>query len=195
MRAVLATGNPHKVAELQPLLGDDLVVEAAPAGFDVEETGTTLLQNALLKARALRDRVPADALVVADDTGLAVHALGGAPGVYSARYAGPDATYADNCAKLVHALEGRDDRRAVFMCVLVALDGRGGMAVGCGVTPGHIAESGRGGGGFGYDPLFVPDGWDRSFAEMTADEKNAVSHRARAVRRLREALRSGRVIA
>lgn len=188
MKAVLATGNRHKVAELQPLLGDQVVVEAAPDGFDVEETGTTLLQNALIKAFALRDRVPADALVVADDTGLAVHALGGAPGVYSARFAGPDATYADNCDLLLERLAGVADRRAVFMCVLVALDGHGGMAVGCGVTPGAITDAPRGAEGFGYDPVFVPEGSARSFAEMSADEKNAVSHRARAVRRLRDAL-------
>lgn len=187
MRVVLATGNPHKAEELRPLLGG-ATVETAPDGFDVEETGTTLLQNALIKARALRDEVPADAVVVADDTGLAVHALDGRPGVYSARYAGENATYADNCAKLLDELAGVDDRRAAFVCVLVALHSSGDMGVGCGVLPGTITTAPRGDGGFGYDPVFVPEGLDVSMAEMTADEKNAVSHRGRAARRLAEVL-------
>lgn len=187
MRVVLATGNPHKAEELRPLLAG-AVVETAPDGFEVDETGTTLLQNALLKARALRDRVDPDAVVVADDTGLAVHALGGAPGVYSARYAGEDATFADNCDKLLREMEGVADRRAAFVCVLVALHASGDMGVGCGVLPGTITTEPRGAGGFGYDPLFVPEGLGVSMAEMTPEEKNAISHRGRAARRLAEVL-------
>lgn len=187
MRVVLATGNRDKVRELGPLLGG-AAVEAAPAGFDVEETGTTLLQNALLKARALRPEVPGDTLVVADDTGLAVHALDGAPGVHTARFAGPDATYRDNCVHLLERLEGVRDRRAAFVCVLVAIDGDGDIAVGCGVLGGAIPTAERGEGGFGYDPLFVPDGHERAFAEMSAEEKNAISHRGRAARALLGAL-------
>ena len=122
--------------------------------------------------------------MVADDSGLVVHALGGRPGVFSARYAGPDATYADNCRRLLDELEGVDDRSAAFVCVLVGLDARGGMAIASGIAPGTIAPAMRGGEGFGYDPLFVPVGGDRSMAEMSRDEKAAISHRGRAARRL-----------
>jgi XTP/dITP diphosphohydrolase len=180
---VLATGNPDKVRELQPLLAGALV-EAAPPGFTADETGDTLLQNALIKARELRPRVPDDVLVVADDSGLAVHALGGRPGVHSARYAGPDATHADNCDLLLEEMNGVDDRRAAFTCVLVALGADGGMAVGCGVLPGVITRERRGDGGFGYDPLFVPEGTGLAMAEMDPAHKNAISHRGRAARRL-----------
>ena len=183
MRIVLATGNRDKVAELQPLFpGVD--VAAAPDGFDVEETGVTLLQNAWIKAAALRGEIAEDALVVADDSGLVVHALGGRPGVFSARYAGPDATYADNCRRLLDEMEGMDDRTAAFVCVLVGLDAEGGMLVSCGTCSGTIAPAMRGAEGFGYDPVFLPEGADRSMAEMTRDEKAAISHRGRAARRL-----------
>jgi len=183
VRIVLATGNAHKARELEPLL-PGARVETAPPGFDPDETGTTLLQNALIKAHALRPEAPPDALVVADDTGLAVHALGGRPGVYSARYAGPGATFADNCRLLLQEMDGRADRRAAFVCVLVAVAAEGDLAMGCGVLAGRITEAPRGDGGFGYDPVFVPDGDGRSLAEMSTDEKNAISHRGRAARRL-----------
>lgn len=187
MRIVLATGNPHKAGELEMLL-EGATVQTAPAGFDPEETGTTLLQNALIKAWALRPDVPDDQLVVADDSGLAVHALDGRPGVYSARYAGPDATFADNNAMLLRELDGVTDRRAAFVCVLVALDAGGGMRVGCGVCPGLIAAAPRGDGGFGYDPVFIPEGMDRSMAQLTPQHKHAISHRGRAARMLTLAL-------
>lgn len=183
MRVVLATGNQDKVAELQELL-EGVDVSAAPAGFDVEETGVTLLQNAWLKAAALRDEIAEDALVVADDSGLAVHALGGRPGVFSARYAGPEATYADNCRRLLEEMEGVEDRAAAFVCVLVGLTPAGGMLVASGVCAGRIAPAMRGTEGFGYDPVFLPEGGERSMAEMTRAEKAAISHRGRAARRL-----------
>ena len=183
MRVVLATGNPHKVAELQPLLAG-LDVSGAPEGFNPDETGTTLLQNAWIKAAALRDQVADDALVLADDSGLVVHALGGRPGVFSARYAGPEATYADNCRRLLDELEGVDDRAAAFVCVLVGLGTDGRMLVSCGTCSGWIAPAMRGVGGFGYDPLFLPEGQDRSMAQMSQDEKAAISHRGRATRRM-----------
>lgn len=182
-RIVLATGNLHKVAELEPLL-EGARVSAAPAGFDPEETGVTLLQNAWIKAAALRDEVDDDALVLADDSGLVVHALGGRPGVFSARYAGPDATFADNCRRLLEELEGVDDRSAAFVCVLVALGAEGEMLVSSGSCPGRIAPAMRGAGGFGYDPLFLPEGDERSMAQMTQSEKAAISHRGRATRRM-----------
>jgi XTP/dITP diphosphohydrolase len=183
VRVVLATGNQDKVAELRPLLAPR-EIGTAPEGFDPEETGVTLLQNAWIKAAALRERVEDDALVMADDSGLVVHALGGRPGVFSSRYAGPDATYADNCRRLLEELEGVEDRRAAFVCVLVGLDAEGGMLVACGICPGAIAPAMRGAGGFGYDPVFVPEGGERSMAEMTREEKAAISHRGRAARRM-----------
>ncbi len=171
------------MAELEPLLAG-AEVRAAPEGFDPEETGVTLFQNALIKAAALRDQVDPGDLVMADDSGLVVHALGGRPGVFSSRYAGPDATYADNCRRLLEELEGVEDRSANFVCVLVALAGDGDMLVASGSCPGTIAPAMRGADGFGYDPLFLPEGDDRSMAEMSRDEKAAISHRGRATRRM-----------
>ncbi len=189
-RIVLATGNLHKVAELEPLLAGARV-SAAPEGFDPEETGVTLLQNAWIKAAALRDDVDDDALVLADDSGLVVHALGGRPGVFSSRYAGPEATFADNCRRLLEELEGVEDRSAAFVCVLVALSADGRMLVSSGSCTGTIAPAMRGLGGFGYDPLFLPEGEDRSMAQMSQDEKAAISHRGRATRRMASLLGLG----
>ena len=187
MKAVLATGNLHKAQELEPLL-DGLELERAPDGFDPEETGTTLLQNAFIKAWALRDMIPDTPWVIADDTGLSVSALGGRPGVYSARYSGPDATYESNKRLLLTELDGVDDRRAAFVCVLVALSSGGEQRIGCGVLPGRIATEPSGDHGFGYDPVFIIDGVGRTMAEMTPDEKNAMSHRGRAARMLNRAM-------
>ena len=156
---------------------------------DVEETGTTLEENARIKAVALEDAMGLPS--IADDTGLEVDALGGAPGVYSARYAGEDASYADNVAKLLRALDGVDaDRRtARFATVAIARQPNGREIVARGEVEGAIATSARGTAGFGYDPVFVPaEGDGRSFAEMTAAEKHAVSHRGRAFRSLARAM-------
>ncbi len=181
MKIVLATGNTDKVRELQTLFGD-VEVDIAPDGFDPDETGTSLFQNARIKAQALRADVPDDAIVMADDSGLFVHALGGRPGVYSARYAGPDATYADNCHKLIDELGDRDERTAVFGCCLVALVPGGQMLIASGVLPGEITREASGDDGFGYDPVFRPLGDDRTLAQMSRDEKSAISHRGRAAR-------------
>ncbi len=190
MRVALATGNRDKVTELRPMFpGVDL--EVAPDGFDPEETGTTLFQNALIKAQALRAQVPSDTTVVADDSGLVVHSLGGRPGVFSSRYAGPDATYEDNCRRLLEELEGSEARAAAFVCVLVGLRGADAMLVASGVCAGHIGTAMRGTRGFGYDPVFVPEGQARSMAEMTGEEKAAISHRGRAARRLAGILGTG----
>ena len=152
MRIILATGNRNKVAELSELLAG-AEIEVAPDGFDPDETGDTLYQNALIKAEALRAMPEGrDALVLADDSGLCVHALDGRPGVYSARYAGPGATYADNCSLLLKEMNGADDRRAVFACALVGVAPDGRRFVGLGVCPGEITSEPRGSGGFGYDP-------------------------------------------
>jgi XTP/dITP diphosphohydrolase len=182
-RAMLASGNPDKARELAPLF-PGIELAPAPAGFGPEETGTTLLQNAWIKAAALRPQAPPDAVVIADDTGLVVHALGGRPGVFSSRYAGPDATYADNCRRLLEEMEGRADRRAAFVCVLVGLAPGGETLVAVGTCAGEITASARGEHGFGYDPVFAPEGGARTMAEMTPQEKAAVSHRGRAARRM-----------
>ncbi|HVE47405.1 MAG TPA: RdgB/HAM1 family non-canonical purine NTP pyrophosphatase [Acidimicrobiales bacterium] len=191
MRLVLASANPDKAKEMAAVLaacGFELMPR--PAGVaEVDETGATLEENARLKAQALVAATGEAA--VADDTGLEVHALDGAPGVRSARFAGPDATYADNVAHLLRSLDGvpTDGRRARFRTVTMICfpDGREVSAEGA--VGGHIATGQRGAGGFGYDPVFVPDEGDgRTFAEMAPSEKNAISHRGRALRALAEAL-------
>jgi XTP/dITP diphosphohydrolase len=191
---VLATANPDKAAEISAILGSSGTVELLPRPSevpDVEETGDTLVANARLKARALAEATGRPA--VADDTGLEVDPLGGAPGVWSARFAGEEATYADNVAKLladlVDLVDGGGERRARFKTVaLVAYpDGREIWAEG--TVEGCIATEERGEGGFGYDPVFVPDEGDgRTFAEMAPEEKHGVSHRGRAFRALAVAL-------
>ncbi len=181
VKIVLATGNKDKVRELQVLFGD-VPIDVAPDGFDPEETGTTLFQNARIKAEALRADVPDDVIVMADDSGLFVHALGGRPGVYSSRYAGPNATYADNCNLLIKELGNEDDRGAAFGCCLVALAPGGQMLIANGVLPGEITREASGDDGFGYDPVFRPLGDERTLAQMTRDEKSAISHRGRAAR-------------
>jgi XTP/dITP diphosphohydrolase len=150
---------------------------------DVEETGATLEENARIKARAIAEAT--GLLAVADDTGLAVDALDGAPGVYSARYAGEHASYADNVVKLLDALGTQSNRRARFATAAIARRPDGHEIVRFGTVEGAIASSASGRGGFGYDPVFVPDEGDgRTFAEMTPAEKHAVSHRGRAFRAL-----------
>ncbi len=188
MRLVLATANPDKAAEVMSLLPAGVEVLPRPADVgDVEETAPTLEGNALLKARALAAATGEAA--VADDTGLEVHALGGAPGVRAARYAGEGVTYADNVAKLLAELDGVADRRARFRTVAAVFFPDGREVVAEGAVTGTIAPTPRGTGGFGYDPVFVPDEGDgRTFAEMTAEEKHALSHRGRAFRALAEAL-------
>jgi XTP/dITP diphosphohydrolase len=181
VRVVLATGNKDKVRELEGLLAGT-EVSAAPDGFDPDETGTTLVQNARIKAEALRGDAPADAYVIADDSGLFVHALGGRPGVYSSRYAGPDATYADNCNLLLKELADSPERGAAFGCVLYCIGPDGEVSVASGVLPGEITHDAAGADGFGYDPVFRPLTDDRTLAQMTRDEKAAISHRGRAAR-------------
>ena len=190
MRLVLASANPDKVAEIAAILGGvELLARPASVG-EVEEDGLTLEDNARLKARAVMAATGEAA--VADDTGLEVAALGGAPGVYSARYAGPDATYADNVAALLAALDGRSDRTARFRTVALACFPDGTEVVAEGVVDGEIAPEPRGGNGFGYDPVFAPAGaGGRTFAQMTVEEKNALSHRGRAFRALAAVLTGG----
>jgi XTP/dITP diphosphohydrolase len=189
---VLASANPHKSAEIRSILEAEgvVVLPRPPEVPDVDETGTTLVENARLKAVALRTATGLAS--VSDDTGLEVDALGGAPGVYSARYAGEGATYADNRAKLLAELDrnGSPDRRARFVAVAFISFPDGSELHATGEVAGTIATAPRGTGGFGYDPLFVPDEGDgRTFAEMAPDEKHAFSHRGRAFRALVSDLR------
>jgi XTP/dITP diphosphohydrolase len=181
---VCASANPDKVAEMAAILGDAVELLPRPAGIpDVVEDADTLEGNARLKAVAICEATGMAA--VADDTGLEVTALGGAPGVYAARYAGEDCSYADNRHKLLGELSGVADRSARFRTVVVVRWPDGSELVADGVCPGTISSEERGERGFGYDAVFVPDDSDgRTFAEMTEDEKHAISHRGRAVREL-----------
>jgi XTP/dITP diphosphohydrolase len=190
LRLVLASANPDKVKEIVAVLSAALPVELLPRPDtvpEVVEDADSLVGNARLTARALAAATGTAA--VADDTGLEVDALGGAPGVFSARYAGEQATYADNVAKLLRELAARADaggpRHACFKTVALVAFPDGSEVWAEGVLPGTIAAAGRGTNGFGYDPVFVPDGGDgRTFAEMQPAEKDAISHRGRAFRAL-----------
>lgn len=190
MRLVLATANPHKAEEIADVLGDGFELVPRPAHVpDVEEDGATLVDNARLKAAALCAATGEPA--VADDTGLEVDELDGAPGVHSSRYAGPEATYAQNCQKLLAALAGvpAERRRARFVTVALVRWPDGREVVAEGEMTGVICSEHRGTNGFGYDPVFVPDGGDgRTYAEMSTEEKDKISHRGRAFRALAERL-------
>mgnify|MGYP001050262815 CR=1 FL=1 len=185
VRLVAATANPDKLAEMALVLGDAFDLMPRPVDLDeVVEDGDTLLDNARLKAVAACGA--SGSASVADDTGLEVDALGGAPGVHSARFAGEDATYADNVEKLLAAMDGVAPGRRTARFRTVALVHRpdGSEVFATGTVEGWIVDRARGDGGFGYDPLFVPvEGDGRTFAEM-GDEKHALSHRGRAFRTL-----------
>jgi XTP/dITP diphosphohydrolase len=186
-KIVLASANPKKAAEIVEILGHHLELVPRPAEVpDVVEDDDTFEGNARLKAVALVEATGLAAL--ADDSGLEVDALGGAPGVWSARYAGEHATDHDNVDKLLAALADRPDpadRTARFRAAVVLRHPDGAEVVASGHVEGHIAAAPRGPGGFGYDPVFVPaDGDGRTFGEMTQDDKHAISHRGRALRSL-----------
>jgi XTP/dITP diphosphohydrolase len=191
-RFVVATFNRHKAAELNALLALPavtlLTLSDWPGAASPEEHGATLIENARIKARAAVETTGLPA--IADDTGLEVDALGGAPGVHAARYAGPEASYAENVARLLRTLSGvpakRRTARFRTVCVAAWPDGREVSAEG--VLEGVIVEAPLGANGFGYDPVFVPEGETRTYAELSDEEKNAISHRARAVKELREKL-------
>jgi XTP/dITP diphosphohydrolase len=181
--AVLATGNAHKVPEIAAILGPAVELDAVDP--DVEETGTTFEENALLKARAVAART--GRLALADDSGIEVDALGGAPGVHSARWTEEP----DWIPRVLRETVGVawPDRTGRFVSAAAAVWPNGREIVVRGLVEGHIATEARGEGGFGYDPIFVPDEGDgRTFGEMSASEKHALSHRGRAFRALRDAL-------
>ncbi len=184
-RIVFATNNAHKLGELRRMLAGRFdVVGLADIGChdDIPENADTFEGNALAKAQWVLDRYGYDC--IADDSGLEVDALGGEPGIHSARYAGQGHDDAANNAKLLSCLEGKEDRRARFRTVIAYVRKDREPLYFHGAVEGRIIESPRGSEGFGYDPLFVPEGWSKTFAEATGDEKNAVSHRGQAVREL-----------
>lgn len=189
---LLATRNAHKTRELAQLLGDQFEIRdlrAHPEMAETIESGQTFAENAALKALAASSQIPG--LIVADDSGLEVDALAGAPGIFSARYAGKGASDRANVEKLLSELlvvPATSSRRARFRCV-VAL-ARDGKIIGTyeGVVEGSIAASARGASGFGYDPIFVPDGFEETYAELPPATKNQISHRAQAVAALRKML-------
>ena len=186
MKLVFATNNPHKLQELRQMAGDRFtILSLSDIGChdDIPETGSTIEENALQKARYVCDKYGCDCF--ADDTGLEVDALSGAPGVYTARYAalasGADScTPEENVALLLKTLQGERVRTARFRTAIALIMG-GEERVFEGAVDGSIATERHGSQGFGYDPVFVPEGWDCTFAEASAEQKNAVSHRGRAV--------------
>lgn len=177
MVAVLATNNTHKKEEIQQMLPDFIVLKSLKdISFteEIEETGKTFHENALIKAQTAYNfcKLP----VFADDSGLVVNALNGEPGIYSARYS-TSGTFADNIQKVLQKLNGKTDRSAYFICVICWYNGKEPMYFE-GKIHGTISENIKGENGFGYDPIFIPEGYDESFAQMLSSEKNTISHRA-----------------
>lgn len=190
MKIVFATANKGKLREAAEILGAEYeVVSPADLGIfdDIEETGDTFQENSLIKAEYIYRETGLDCF--ADDSGLCVDALGGAPGVHSARYATEGHDFEANIAKLLAALGDNPERKARFRCVVTLLIG-GEPHCFEGTCEGRIACSKAGCGGFGYDPVFIPDAWpDRTLAELSPDDKNAISHRGQALRQMSEWLR------
>lgn len=201
MKIVFATNNQHKLQEIRDILGCEFeIVSLKDIGCDVDipETGNTLEENAMQKAQYVYDHYNLSCF--ADDTGLEVEALNGEPGVHSARYAeGTDHDSEANMAKLLRNLEGKDNRKARFRTVIALIQKQDVCPCGCtsikkvnrfeGIVDGSIATEKHGTAGFGYDPIFVPEGYDKSFAELGESIKNGISHRARAVAKLAEYLK------
>ncbi|MFR9504075.1 MAG: RdgB/HAM1 family non-canonical purine NTP pyrophosphatase [Rikenellaceae bacterium] len=184
MKIIFATNNPHKLSEVSALLGSEYeLITPRDCGIteDIPETAETLEGNALQKARYLREKTGLDCF--ADDTGLEVEALGGAPGVRSARYATDGHDFEANNRLLLQNLEGVENRRARFRTVIALLQGAEEHLFE-GIVEGHITLHHSGDKGFGYDPIFSPEGSELTFAQMGAEEKNAISHRGRAVKKL-----------
>lgn len=202
MKIVFATNNQHKLDEIRSILGNDIeVVSLADIGCheDIPETGNTLEENALMKAQYVYDHYHVNCF--ADDTGLEVEALNGAPGVYSARYAGGVGHDSQaNMDKLLNELKDEDNRRARFRTVIALIEKKDVCPCGCtsikqihrfeGIVNGQITRQKSGAEGFGYDPIFQPDGYDKTFAELGTEVKNHISHRARATQKLAEYLKT-----
>ena len=196
MKIIAATSNPGKVKEIKKIFsGPELeIVSMKEAGIDieVEENGTSVEENALIKARALSEI--SKCAVIADDSGLCVDALGGRPGIYSARYAGENATDGERIEKLLSELVGEKNRRARFVSVVAFITANGREFCACGEVLGRIAEEIKGDGGFGYDPVFYSDELRKTFGEASTEEKNSISHRARAIHSLYEILKENKIL-
>lgn len=187
---IFASNNAHKLGEIRNLLDNIIEIQSLKdinLEGDIPETSDTLEGNATQKAEWIYSRIGQDCF--ADDTGLEVEALDGAPGVYSARYAGEGCSFADNVNKLLKAMKGQSNRKARFRTVICLIE-NGKKNYFEGIVNGTIVEKGSGNMGFGYDPIFVPDGYNISFAEMPLDEKNKISHRGLATQKLVEYLKS-----
>lgn len=192
MKLVFATNNAHKLDEVRRILPADVeVLSLEQVGFlhDIDETGTTLAENSRIKAETVAEWLRANSQqpvdgVFADDTGLEIDALGGKPGVYTARWAGEPAA---NRRKALQELADKPNRAAQFRTVVTLIDRTGTRQVD-GIVRGRIATEERGDGGFGYDPVFIPEGYDQTFAELPAETKNTISHRARAMSELKKIL-------
>lgn len=184
MKLVFATNNRHKLDEVRAIVGDRVEVLSLndiECHDEIPETADTLQGNALIKARYIYEKYGLDCF--ADDTGLEVEALGGEPGVYSARYAGEECSSEANMQKLLHNLTGKSNRNAQFRTV-IALIINGEEKLFNGIVKGSITEEKRGDSGFGYDPIFIPEGFSESFAQMSSEQKNSISHRYRATEQL-----------
>lgn len=190
MELVFATNNKHKLEEIRALLEPRFQIRSlADLNFyeDIAETGTSLEQNADIKSNTIWEKFKLSCF--SDDTGLEIKALNGKPGVYSARYAGENCSFDDNMNKVLAELSKTENRKARFRTV-ISLVLRGKVHRFEGIVEGQIMRKKQGDEGFGYDPIFLPDGYDQSFAEMSSDEKNKISHRGRAVQKLVDFLRS-----
>ena len=207
MKIVFATNNQHKLEEIRQILGSGfevLSLNDIDCHDDIPETGKTLEENARMKAEYVREHYAAE-MVFADDTGLEVEALGGEPGIFSARYAALDGDGSEshdseaNMRKLLRKLGNNNNRKARFRTVIALIECRGarseerGVTLFEGIVNGHIAHEKSGSEGFGYDPIFIPDGYDQSFAELGAEVKNKISHRARAIEKLADFLKGEKV--
>ena len=190
MKVVLASKNQHKLVEMRDILsaqGVEVVLESdVGIDVDVEETGTTFEENSLLKAKAVMEASGLPA--IADDSGLAVDALGGAPGVYSARYGGEELDDAGRYRLLLENMRGQLDRRCKFVSVITLCMPNGDVISARGACPGTLAYAPQGENGFGYDPVFFVPGKKKTFAQLTAEEKNAISHRGNALKLFQQKL-------
>ncbi len=190
MKIIFATGNAGKVREVKAILADlnmeVLSLKDAGLTAEAEENGTTFSENAVIKACEIAEKVQ-DAIVMADDSGLVVDALNGEPGIYSARYLGEDTPYAIKNANIIHRLEGipTEGRTARFMCAIAAVLPDGSVLTTEGAIEGYIGYEERGNGGFGYDPIFMVPEYNCSTAELSAEAKNAISHRGKALKAMK----------
>jgi len=184
MSIVLATGNKGKLREFQAMCeGDVVAYDTLIVPFEIVEDGETFAQNALIKARAVYEKLGGGHLVIADDSGISVPALGGEPGIYSARYAGEGASDKDNLYKLIDTLKARGIARTpAYYTAAVAVVGEKGEYVVHGWMHGEVLNEARGEKGFGYDPMFIPEGYDKTLGELDDEVKKAFSHRAKALR-------------